>query len=326
MDKLPHHHQHQHHHHHHHASDHAKQSKADPTSQTSSSPGPVIKRRLMAVAIILLLIFLIITILNTISQIEVREHHQKPSPYGPHHNDNNKINKDNNNNKISSKSNNKKTINNQKSLTPSSTPVPTTPNPSIIKTKSIPKIPKPVIPIWSSSALSSNPLSNEQDSSFKWRCSSTDRDQIESGQAHRMCNPRLRVTVNGVNPCVPEGSVQVKNVRASLNAEEREIDTIAYVQDRNWGAQECTGNQAIYDRWNMFVHAEDEYIFNNSFQYGYHSFNHVAFKYLKITSPDYVRQHNSSFTRMLRPFLDDTIVGGNSGFVEPTGKSRPADH
>ncbi|KAJ3331848.1 hypothetical protein HDU76_002043 [Blyttiomyces sp. JEL0837] len=386
------------------------------------------------------------------------------------------------------------------------------------------------VPIWSLSLLSSHPFAHDQDLTFKWKCSSTDREQIDSGQAHRFCNPRTKVTVNWVNPCIPELSAPKKTA---------EGDKQDSIQNRNWGAQECTGNQTVYDRWNMehldftdsslqdtcshldpttrppakipkivhfifglqndfgghpflfahfmaikmardtitpevlyihyfyeptghwwektkalnlvqinkikkipdevfgnrvddyahkadvlrlhvlmkyggiyldsdvfiyrsldpllhhefvmakedfhgmanafilahseskflrswygrykdfddkvwsehsvflplrmlgempetvcalprvsvfypsfhndhvdFVHSEDEYIFANSYQYGYHAFNHVAFRYLKSVTPDHVRNVNTSFTRLLRPFLDDTIVGNDSGYTE----------
>ncbi|KAJ3326524.1 hypothetical protein HDU76_012856 [Blyttiomyces sp. JEL0837] len=365
--------------------------------------------------------------------------------------------------------------------------------------------------------LMSQPFFENVDASFKWRCNSTDREQIESGQAHRMCNPRVRVTINGMNPCIPEGSEDVLVEAPRV--------PVSYVKNRNWGGQECTGNQTIYDMLKMehldftdpslhdpcshpdpttrpplkipkivhfifglkpdfgghtflfahfmaikmardvikpevmYVHyyyepkgywwdrvkkglgkvvvmrkipripdeifgnkvedyahradvlrlqllltyggiyldsdvfiyrsldpllhhdfvmaKEDSHGMANAFilahprskflhewygryrnfddkvwsdhsvllplhmakempsticvmprtsvfypsfwdhhvEYGYHSFNHIAFKYMAKTSPNYVRNHNSSFTRLLRPFLDDTIVGDDTGYT-----------
>ncbi|KAJ3326522.1 hypothetical protein HDU76_012854 [Blyttiomyces sp. JEL0837] len=371
--------------------------------------------------------------------------------------------------------------------------------------------------------LRQQPLADPNDALFKWRCSGTDRELIENGQAHRMCNPRVRITVNGVNPCVPVGSVEVLD-------ENRDVEPMvpaSSLEVRNYGAQECTGDQRIYDELNMehldftnpslqdtcshpdpatrppakipkivhyifglqpdfgghpflflnfmsikmahdsikpdeiivhyyyepkgiwwektkpyvtlqkinkipdeifgnpvedyahradvlrmqilmkhggiyldsdvfiyrsldpllhhefvmaredfhgmanafmlasndsrflkewygryknfddrvwsehsvllplrmlgempdticalprFIHTKDEYIFQNSFQYGYHTFNHKAFNYLIKTTPDFVRSYNSSFTRLLRPFLDDSILGNDSGYVDTSSE------
>ncbi|KAI9353025.1 nucleotide-diphospho-sugar transferase [Zopfochytrium polystomum] len=57
-----------------------------------------------------------------------------------------------------------------------------------------------------------------------------------------------------------------------------------------------------------FIHEEDEYIFDNGYQYAYHAWNHVARAYLKDLSPTTIRTTNTSFTRLLRKFLDDDLV------------------
>ncbi|KAI9326236.1 hypothetical protein DFJ73DRAFT_666173 [Zopfochytrium polystomum] len=62
-----------------------------------------------------------------------------------------------------------------------------------------------------------------------------------------------------------------------------------------------------------FVHKADEYVFDNGYQYAYHAYNHGSGRLTQELTPDYVRSHNSSITRLLRPFLDADVVGNRSG-------------
>ncbi|KAJ3316848.1 hypothetical protein HDU76_001513 [Blyttiomyces sp. JEL0837] len=92
----------------------------------------------------------------------------------------------------------------------------------------------------------------------------------------------------------------------------------------------------FYPSWKInhckFVHTQDEYIFNNAYQsqhsvfilvqkYAYHAFNHFSYQWLRNVTPEYVRTHDSSFTRLLRPFLEEEIVGNDSGFTEWVNKT-----
>ncbi|KAI9366818.1 nucleotide-diphospho-sugar transferase [Zopfochytrium polystomum] len=63
----------------------------------------------------------------------------------------------------------------------------------------------------------------------------------------------------------------------------------------------------------LFVHDADEYIFDNAYQYAYHAWNHKILDRIHTITPDYVRNINSSFTRLLRQFLDKDVVGNFSG-------------
>ncbi|KAJ9104045.1 hypothetical protein QFC19_004179 [Naganishia cerealis] len=58
------------------------------------------------------------------------------------------------------------------------------------------------------------------------------------------------------------------------------------------------------------VHELDEYDFAASGQFGYHAWESLAMKYLGDLSPDKIRTVNSSFNKMVRPYIgsnDDAI-------------------
>ncbi|KAI9320289.1 nucleotide-diphospho-sugar transferase [Zopfochytrium polystomum] len=77
----------------------------------------------------------------------------------------------------------------------------------------------------------------------------------------------------------------------------------------------------FYPTWDYshvdFVHKEDEYIFDNSYQYAYHAWNHRAIGYLKELTPEVVRSKDTSFNRLLRPFLDGD--GDENNGQQPVG-------
>ncbi|KAI8817153.1 uncharacterized protein EV422DRAFT_542604 [Fimicolochytrium jonesii] len=56
----------------------------------------------------------------------------------------------------------------------------------------------------------------------------------------------------------------------------------------------------------QFVHEEDEWDFYNDFQYAAHLYN-TGWKYLKNATPEYIRGTNTSFTRLVRPYLPDDV-------------------
>ncbi|KAI9324024.1 nucleotide-diphospho-sugar transferase [Zopfochytrium polystomum] len=56
-----------------------------------------------------------------------------------------------------------------------------------------------------------------------------------------------------------------------------------------------------------FVHLADEYIFDNGYQYAYHASNHASGTWTKEITPEVVMTKNTSFTRLLRPFLDEDL-------------------
>lgn len=66
---------------------------------------------------------------------------------------------------------------------------------------------------------------------------------------------------------------------------------------------------SFYPNHHEFVHERDEYLFYNGYQYAYHASNHGAWKWIKDVTPDKVRNKDTSFHRLVRPFLDETDVG-----------------
>ncbi|KAI8908668.1 hypothetical protein DFJ77DRAFT_472916 [Powellomyces hirtus] len=61
---------------------------------------------------------------------------------------------------------------------------------------------------------------------------------------------------------------------------------------------------AYFNNHIKFVHTEDEWDFYNDFQYAAHLYN-TGEKYISQTTPDIIRNTNTSFTRLVRPYLPD---------------------
>ncbi|KAJ3002505.1 hypothetical protein HKX48_002300 [Thoreauomyces humboldtii] len=58
------------------------------------------------------------------------------------------------------------------------------------------------------------------------------------------------------------------------------------------------------ERHVKFVHTEDEWNFYNDFQYAAHIYNSAG-DYIAAMTPDRIRNTNTSFTRLVRPYLPD---------------------
>ncbi|KAJ3267447.1 hypothetical protein HDU76_011804, partial [Blyttiomyces sp. JEL0837] len=82
------------------------------------------------------------------------------------------------------------------------------------------------------------PLNESTDLTFKWKCSSTDRSQIESGQSHRVCHSLVRgqnhvFRIKDSNVCVPEASVDVDYWMESAHWMAPKAAPMT-VRNRNW--------------------------------------------------------------------------------------------